>query len=118
MVFVGQLDGKITALDQHTGKVIWQDHPVSWHAGYTITGSPLYMNGRIYIGTVGSEFGTRGRLYAIDAYTGKRIWTFYTIPGPNDPGGNTWPSGSSIYTRGGASVWSTPAYDPNLNLLY
>lgn len=117
MVFLGQLDDKIVALNQQTGKVVWTDHPVAWQDGYTITGAPYYADGKIYIGTVGAEFGTRGRLYALNAYTGKRLWTFYTIPSPGQPGGNTWPKNSE-YLRGGASVWSTPAVDPSLGLLY
>ena len=75
------------------------------------------MDGKIYIGTVGAEYGTRGFLQAIDAKTGKNLWRFYTIAGPNDPGGKTWPKGAA-YLRGGGSIWSTPAYDPNLGLLY
>ncbi len=118
MVFLGQLDGKVVALSQQTGKVIWEDHPVAWQSGYTITGSPLYMDGKIYIGTVGAEFATRGRLLAFNASTGKRLWTFYTIPGPGQPGNNSWPKGTNAYLRGGASVWSTPAVDPNLGLMY
>ena len=60
----------------------------------------------------------RAFLQQIDAKTGKLGWRFYTIPGPNDPGGDTWPQGSKAYLRGGASVWSTPAVDPQLGLMY
>jgi alcohol dehydrogenase (cytochrome c) len=84
----------------------------------TITGAPLYMDGKLYIGVVGADYGARAFLEAIDATTGKSVWRFWTIPGPNEPGADTWPSGTDAYLRGGASVWSTPAYDKNLNLLY
>ena len=117
-LYLGQLDGKVVALDMKTGTVDWTRQLVQWQKGQTITAAPLYMDGKIFIGVVGADFGTRGVFEALDASTGKTLWTFYTIPGPHDPGGDTWPSGSSAYLRGGASIWSTPAYDPKLGLLY
>jgi len=116
--YLGQLDGKVLALDQKTGKPLWTKQLVSWQKGQTITGAPLYLDGKIYIGVVGAEYGTRNFLQAIDAKTGKLLWRFYTIPGPNDPGGETWPKNSKIYLHGGASVWSTPSVDKDLGLMY
>ena len=46
------------------------------------------------------------------------MWRFFTIPAPGEPGCETWPSDSKEFERGGASVWSTPAFDTDLNLLY
>ena len=40
------------------------------------------------------------------------------VPDPGEPGSETWPQNSPAYLRGGASIWSTPAYDEDLNLLY
>ena len=76
------------------------------------------MDGKLYIGVVGADFGFRAFLQQIDAKTGKLGWRFYTIPAPNQPGGDTWPKGSNAYLRGGASVWSTPAVDSKLGLMY
>jgi quinohemoprotein ethanol dehydrogenase len=117
-LYLGRLDGKVMALDQKTGKTLWTRQVVQWQKGQTITGAPLYMDGKIYIGVVGADYGTRGFVEAFDAKTGKSLWRFYTIPGPHDPGGDTWPAGTAAYLRGGGSVWSTPAYDPKLGLLY
>ena len=47
---------------------------------------------------------------------GKELWRFYTIPGPGEPGNETW-SGDSWKT-GGAGVWNSGAYDPETNLVY
>ena len=44
------------------------------------------------------------------------MWRFYTIPGPGEPGNDTW-SGDSWKT-GGAGVWNTGAYDPETNLTF
>ena len=118
LVYIGQLDGKVVALSQSTGEQVWTNQLVQWQKGSTITGAPLYLDGKIYIGVVGADFGFRAFMQQIDAKTGKLGWRFYTIPGPNDPGGETWPKGSKAYLRGGAAVWSTPAVDPALGLMY
>ena len=68
------------------------------------------------VGVAGGEFGIRGFIDAYDAQTGKRVWRFYTIPGPGEPGNDTWAGDS--WKIGGAGVWMTGAYDPELNLLY
>ena len=117
LVYVGQLDGKVVALSQSTGETVWSKQLVQWQKGSTITGAPLYLDGKLYIGVVGADFGFRAFLQQIDAKTGKLGWRFYTIPAPNQPGGNTWPKGTA-YLRGGASIWSTPAVDPKLGLMY
>jgi alcohol dehydrogenase (cytochrome c) len=115
--YVGQLDGKVVALDTKTGEPIWTRQLVQWQKGQTITGAPLFLDGKIYIGVVGADFGTRAFLEAMDAKTGDSVWRFHTIPGPGEKGHETWPEGDA-YLQGGAAVWSTPAYDEDLNLLY
>ena len=66
----------------------------------------------------GGEFGVRGRLTALDAKTGKILWRSYTLPAPGEVGADTWPAGTTHALRGGASIWNTPALDPELGLLY
>ncbi len=117
-VFLGQLDGKLVALDQRSGQVAWQTQIAPWERGVTITNAPLYVDGMVITGISGGEFGVRGRVTAFDAATGKEIWRFYTIPAPNQIGGNTWPAGTDEWKHGGAPVWQTPAVDPKLGLLY
>src|SRR5215203_4306595 len=117
MVFLGQLDGTLVALDQTTGEVKWKAAIGKWQNGETITSAPLYYNGRVYTGLSGGEFGIRGRLTAVDAKTGKVDWKFWTIPGPGETGHDTW-EGGDAWKKGGAPVWNTPAVDPELNMLY
>ena len=117
-VYFGQLDGKVVALDQQTGKVVWQKQLVKWQLGQTITAAPIYVDGKIYIGVVGAEYGTRSFLEAMDASNGNQVWRWYTTPAPNEPGGDSWPKGSKEYLRGGATIWQAPAVDPKLGLLY
>ena len=117
-VFVGQLDGQLKALDQSTGEVMWATQAEHWQEGYSITGAPLYYDGLVIIGFAGAEFGIRGRVKAFDASSGELAWTFYTIPGPGQFGHDSWPEDNEVWMHGGASVWQTPAVDPELGLIY
>ncbi len=117
-VFVGQLDGKLVALDQKTGKVEWSVQAERWQDGLTITSAPLYYDGLVITGFAGAEYGIRGRVKAFDARSGKLVWTFYTIPGPGEFGHDTWPQDNDLWMHGGASVWQTPAVDPELGLIF
>ena len=72
----------------------------------------------VIIGFAGGDRGTRGRVKAYDAKDGRLIWTFYTIPGPGEPGHETWPKDNDAWKYGGAAIWQTPAIDPELGLVY
>ena len=117
-VFVGQLDGKLVALDQKSGQPVWEIQAERWQAGYTITSAPLYFDGMVITGFAGAEYGTRGRVKAYNADDGSHLWTFYTVPEPGQPGSETWPADSDAWKNGGGTVWQTPAVDPDLGLLY
>jgi quinohemoprotein ethanol dehydrogenase len=118
LVFVGQLDAKLVALDQQTGQVKWSIQAEDPKAGYVIASAPLYYDGMVITGFAGSDMGTRGRIKAFDARTGKLRWTFYTVPGPGEPGHDSWPADSDVWKYGGAAIWQTPAVDPELGLIY
>ena len=115
-LYLATLDAHLLALDMSTGAVVWDATMEDYQVGYASTIAPLAVDGKIIVGVAGGEFGIRGFIDAYDAESGQRVWRFYTIPGPGEPGNDTW-SGDSWRT-GGASVWVTGAYDPDLNLLY
>ncbi len=117
-IFFGQLDGKLVALDQRTGRLVWSIQAERWQEGFSLTSAPLYYDGLLITGFSGAELGVRGRVKAYDAKNGKLKWTFYTIPGPGEPGHETWPANNEVWAKGGATVWHTPAVDPQLGLLY
>ena len=117
-IFLGQLDANVVSLDMKTGKEVWKTAIEDWRNGYGVTSAPLYYDGVIYSGITGGEFGVRGRLTALDAKTGKILWRSYTLPGPGEVGADSWPAGTTHAMRGGASIWNTPAVDPELGLLY
>ena len=117
-IYAGQLDGKLVALDQQTGEVLWSVQAEPWQEGYTITGAPLYYDGMVITGFSGAEFATRGRVKAFSAEDGELLWTFYVVPGPGEYGHDTWPEDNEAWRYGGGAVWQTPAVDPDLGLLY
>ena len=115
-VYVGTLDARLVALDAVSGAVRWQAQVGDNKHGYGITSAPLAVDGKVVIGISGGEAGIRGFLDAYDAKTGARAWRFYTIPGPGEPGHETW--GGDSWKTGGAPTWLSGSYDPELDLLY
>jgi glucose dehydrogenase len=62
--------------------------------------------------------GVPGDSRAFDARTGKRLWTFHTIPWPGEVGHNTWPE-NGWKGRGGTNVWSiTMTVDEKRGIAY
>lgn len=120
-IYATLLDARLVALNQKTGKVLWETEVANWEEGYTITNAPLYYNGKVYTGVAGGEYGIRGRMMAYDSDLGREVWRFNTIPGPGEEGygEGTWPyEENDSWLTGGAPVWQTPAVDPELGYIY
>ena len=115
-VYLATKDAHLIALDAKTGKVVWDTTVDDYTKGYYLTLAPLVAKGKVMVGTSGGELGIRGFIAAFDAQTGKEVWKTYTIPGPGEPGHDTWPG--ETWKTGGVSVWLTGHYDPQLNLTY
>jgi alcohol dehydrogenase (cytochrome c) len=115
-LFLGTLDSHVVALDARTGHVLWDVETADYKAGYSLTVAPLAVKDKIIVGVAGGEIGVRGFIDAYDARSGARVWRFYTIPGPGEPGHDTWKGDS--WKTGGASVWVTGTFDAELNLTY
>jgi len=112
-VFSGQPGTRLVALDQKTGALVW-DTRVAERGG--TPGAVIYHDGLVFAGIAGGESGVRGQFGAYDAKTGKEVWKFYTIPGPGEFGNDTWEGDS--WMRGGGPLWTHPAIDPDLGLVY
>ena len=115
-LFMTTLDAHLVAFDRHSGKVLWDVEMGDNLKGYASTVAPLIVNGKVIAGIAGGEFAIRGFLDAYDPNDGKRLWRFWTVPAPGEPGGNTWPP--EVWERGGGPTWLTGTYDPDLNLVY
>ena len=115
-LFMSTLDAHLVAIDARTGNVLWDVEVADYEAGYSKTAAPLIVKDKVVTGIAGGEFGIRGFIDAYDPVTGELEWRTYAIPGPGEPGNDSW-SGDSWKT-GGAATWITGSYDPNLNLIY
>src|SRR5580700_2336539 len=115
-VFLGTLDAHVIALDAKTGNVVWDVVAADYRTGHSFTVAPLAVKDLVVIGVSGGEYGVRGFIDAYDAATGKRKWRFYTVPGPGEPGNETWEGDS--WKIGGAPAWITGTYDPATNTTF
>ncbi len=114
-LFMATGDGHLIAIDAGSGMLQWQARVADYTEGYYFTSAPLAVRDLIVVGVTVQPRG-RGFIVAYDANTGKERWRFHTIPGPGEPGHDTW-AGESWRT-GGASAWLTGSYDPDEDLLY
>jgi alcohol dehydrogenase (cytochrome c) len=115
-LFMGTLDAHLVAIDAKNGQPIWNTTVADSKLAYSITMAPLVIKDKVIVGVGGGEYGIRGFIAAYDVHTGKEAWKFYTIPAPGEPGSETWQGDD--WKHGGASVWVTGSYDPELNLTY
>jgi quinohemoprotein ethanol dehydrogenase len=124
-VYVGTLDGRLVALEQKTGKVVFEKTVVPNQTDYAITGAPRIAKGKVLIGSAGAEYKARGYIAAYDHATGEELWKFHTVPGnPADGFENpamekaakTW-TGKWWELGGGGTVWDSITYDPATNLV-
>ncbi|HSY90719.1 MAG TPA: PQQ-dependent dehydrogenase, methanol/ethanol family [Candidatus Binatus sp.] len=115
-VFLGTLDAHVVALDAKTGAVVWDVVAADYRTGHSFTVAPLAVKNLVVIGISGGEYGVRGFIDAYDASTGERKWRYYTVPGPGEPGHESWEGDS--WKVGGAPAWNTGTYDPVTNQIF
>jgi alcohol dehydrogenase (cytochrome c) len=105
---------RIIATDKDSGKVVWEtsfpDTP-----DVTFTSAPLAIKDKIIIGAANGDQGVRDWMAGLDAKTGKLLWRKFTIPGPGEPGHETWKGNSNAWQTGGGAIWVTGTYDPATN---
>ncbi len=117
MVISIVIDGRVLALNKTDGTKVWEVQVADPGRGEVFTGAPLIVKDMVVTGMAGAEFGVRGWIEAMDLKTGKRRWRTYTIPGPGEPGHETWKDNYGAWKTGGGSTWVTGSYDPELNLI-
>ena len=127
LAYFGDIRGNIYALDAFTGEPVWQVRPIP-HPVARITAAPRLYKDRLYVPVASLEevegaqaqyecCTSRGAVVALDAITGKVIWTTYTIPDlPKVV--KTAANGKEIWGPSGAGVWNSPTLDPKRNALY
>jgi quinoprotein glucose dehydrogenase len=64
------------------------------------------------------EYGSApGDIRAFDVRTGKKVWTFHTVPRPGEFGSDTWPA-EAWKTVGGANNWGEQSIDEKRGIVF
>lgn len=115
-VFLETDNAHLLCLDARSGHLLWDVAYAEGNKNYGATSAPLVVKDNVIVGTSGGDDGVRGFIAAFDAETGKQAWRTWTIPGPGEPGSESWPG--DLYLRGGGTTWMPGTYDPELNTIY
>ena len=122
-------DARLLAVDTRTGKYcddFAMDGRVDLVEGlgevpngeYMVTSTPTVVNGLVIVGGYvadGRYVGeTSGVVRAFSAETGELVWAWDM----GNPEITKWPGEGQQYTRATPNMWSTPSFDPELNLVY
>jgi PQQ-dependent dehydrogenase (methanol/ethanol family) len=128
-VFRGAANGYVYAYDAKTGAKLWNTNIGDQAKGETVPASPITWNGLVFIGNAGGDNrGVKGRMYALEAATGKIAWEFYLVPkvhgdrerGPQATGAPpaaSWQNAEGVEITGGAT-WTSYSLDASTGELY
>ena len=108
----GVVFGKGQQIDLVTGEIGVHSTPAITKDGVVMVGSS-FLEG----GTPKTHNNTKGLVRGFDVRTGKRLWSFNTIPRPGEFGNDTWLNESWAVT-GNTGVWNQIAADEELGLAY
>ena len=129
MLYRGDYDGQVLAYDFKTGKRLWRTAIADPARGEFVPGAPIAWNGLVFIANGGGDSkGGKGRMYALDARTGKIVWEFFLVPktegdptrGPQGASPldlSSWRNPPGVPVSGGAS-WTSYTIDPVTGELY
>ncbi len=121
IVYIGTMDAKLHAVDADTGKLCsgfgdngildinrWNTTNAKWPL--SILQPPTVYKDTLFIGWAGKDWADSeappGRVFAVDAETGKLKWTFDAIPA------------DQAKTTGTADVWTSMSVDRERGILY
>jgi len=117
VISVTSHDGRVVATDRDTGKIVWEKN-LHDQPDMTLNAAPLALKDSIIIGASGGDQGVRNWLVALDARSGDELWRFHTIPGPGEPGHESWKDKNNAWQTGGGAFYVTGSYDPVTNMTY
>lgn len=115
-VFLATDHAHLLALNRWSGQLIWEVEMADFRQHYGLTSAPLIVRDLVLIGSSGGDEGARGFIDAYRAASGERVWRFWTVPAPGEPGSETW-QGRAI-EHPCAAPWLTGTYDAETNLTY
>jgi alcohol dehydrogenase (cytochrome c) len=113
MVYFTAPDGYVVALDARSGKVRWE----TFKTQTANTSGPLVIDGNVVSGGTCGHGRDTCFIEADNAETGEKVWRFYNVAGPDDPGYSSWGGGDN--SQDTASTWGLPGtFDPVRNVIY
>jgi len=115
-LFIGTQDCHVRALDAETGKPVWDVRGCSTQQNNWYSMAAYVYKSMVLIGVAGGDFGGNGSVQAFNARDGTKLWQWNTIPGPGEPGNNTWAGDS--WKHGGAALWGGLSVDPQTDTLF
>jgi alcohol dehydrogenase (cytochrome c) len=115
-IFIATQDCRLIALDAATGKRLWNVLGCRDITNSFYSMAAYVYHDEVIVGTGGGDNGTRGLVSAFSIRDGRRLWDWQTIPGPGQPGHETWPGNS--WQHGGGAVWNGLAIDAATNTLF
>ncbi len=113
-------DDYIFALDAKTGELVWETQVLDYRVHpANQTSGPIVANGKVVSGRSCAPKGGPHAcvIVAHDAMTGEELWRRRLIPGPGEPGNESWGS-VPFEERKHVGSWMVPSFDPELNLVY
>jgi polyvinyl alcohol dehydrogenase (cytochrome) len=125
--YFGDLSANVYAVDAATGVLLWKTR-VDPHPRSVLTGAPTLFMDRLYVPVSSWEEGVasaaqyscctfRGSVVALEAATGRTVWTAFAIEqAPTPTMQNS--AGTQMYGPAGAAVWSAPTIDAKRNRIY
>jgi alcohol dehydrogenase (cytochrome c) len=115
-VFIATQDCRVIALDAASGRSVWNVQGCRDTSNSFYSMAAYVYKKQVIVGTGGGDNGAIGLVSAFSLKDGKRLWDWQTIPGPGQPGHNTWPGDS--WKHGGGAVWSGMALDQSTDTLF
>lgn len=120
-VFLVTDNAHLLALHRVTGQLLWEvaiTEGVDDRRNIGNTAAPLVVNDLVVAGVSGGDMGMRGYLDAYHSVTGERVWRFWTVPKPGEPGSETWQGSALANFGGGGATWMTGTFDPETNTVF
>jgi alcohol dehydrogenase (cytochrome c) len=114
-IFRGAADGYVMAYDAATGNEAWSTKLVADDTGENISASPIAWNGMVFIGTAGADLGYICHVAALDAASGKVLWSFALVPTGDAKNSESWPKDAHV---SGGSTWTSFTLDEGSGTLY
>lgn len=127
-LFRGLQDGRVIAYDAVDGHRVWESRIADAAKGESVPAAPIAWNGMVFVGPAGGDNkGVKGRMYALDAATGRQLWQTRLVPSEDDRDRPTtdeariavptWGNDRATPITGGAT-WTSYTLDPATGLLY